>query len=342
MPTDSLISVVIINRNGERFLAACIESVKKQSYRKIEIILIDNASTDESILFIQNNYKDVTIIANSNNEGYSKAANIGILKSKGEYILMLNPDIVLDENFIENCLIAIKKDERIGSVSGKLLRFKNNKMNSGEVIDSTGLILCQDIRRPLDRGQNQRDNGQYNKEEYIFGVNGAAPFYRRAMLEDVKIWDEYFDEDFFAYYEDVDIAWRAQLLGWKSFYAPSAVAYHYRSYLKLVVSEANLSEVGNIGKIHAIKNRYLLYLKNELPVSFLKGLLRNLSIETVRLFRYIFKERDALLGVKLVVSYILPALKKRAFIMKRIKVDRAYIENWYTRCSQEIVILEDR
>lgn len=327
-----LVSILIINRNGERFLMDCFESIQKQFYNKIEVFLIDNASTDSSLSFAQNNHKDVIVIANSNNEGYSKAANLGILKSKGEFILILNPDIVLTPNFIENCLLAIRKDEKIGSVSGKLLRFKTD--DNHDFIDSTGLILCQDIRRPLDRGQNQKDNGQYNKEEYIFGVNGAAPFYRRAMLEDVKIGSEYFDEDFFTYYEDVDIAWRAQLLGWKCYYTPSAVAYHYRSYLK--------SEDGNIGKMHAVKNRYLLYLKNEMAVSFLKDLFRNMSIEIFRLFRYIFMERDALFGVKLVISHILPTLKKRTLIMKKVRVERVYIESWYTNCSQEIVKLEDR
>ena len=347
MADRELVSVIIINRNGERFLNGCIESVKKQSYKRIETILIDNASTDGSLPFVQNNHKDIAIIANNNNEGYSKAANTGIVKSKGEFILILNPDIVLEPAFIENCLIAIKKDGKIGSVSGKLLRMKSplsppfNKggrgthpMDGPGVIDSTGLILCQNIRRPLDRGQNQRDNGQYDKEEYIFGVNGAAPFYRRAMLEDVKIGNEYFDGDFFAYYEDVDIAWRAQLLGWKCYYAPSAVAYHYRSYLK--------SEDGNIGKMHAVKNRYLLYLKNEFAASFLKHLLTNLLVEIIRLTRYFLKERDAIIGVKAICTYILPTLKKRTFIMKKVKAQRRYIEGWYINCSQEIVKLEDR
>ena len=125
MTNRELVSVIIINRNGERFLNDCIESVKKQSYKKIEIIFIDNASTDKSLPFVRHNYKDLTIIANSNNEGYSKAANTGIVKSKGEFILILNPDIILKPDFVENCLIAIKKDEKISSVSGKLLRFKN-------------------------------------------------------------------------------------------------------------------------------------------------------------------------------------------------------------------------
>lgn len=330
MVDNELASVIIINRNGRIFLNGCIDSVKKQSHNKIEIILIDNASTDESISIVQYNHKEVIIIANSNNEGYSKAANTGIVKSKGEFILILNPDIVLTPNFVENCLLAIRKDEKIGSVSGKLLRFKSE--HKFDYIDSTGLILCQDIRRPLDRGQNQRDNGQYDREEYIFGVNGAAPFYRRAMLEDVKIWNEYFDENFFAYYEDVDLAWRAQLLGWKCYYTPSAVAYHYRSYLK--------SEDGNIGKIHAVKNRYLIYLKNEFAASFLKHLLTNLLVEIIRLIRYFLKERDGIIGVKAVCNYILPTFKKRTFIMKKVKAQRRYIEGWYINCSQEIVKLE--
>ncbi len=340
MTEKDFVSIIIINRNGERFLRGCIESVKKQSYVKIEIILIDNASTDGSLSLVQSSHEDIIIITNSGNEGYSKAANTGIVKSKGEYILILNPDVILDSKFIENCLTAIRKDEKIGSVSGKLLRFKSplsppfDKGGEGEIIDSTGLILCQDIRRPLDRGQNQRDNGQYNKEEYIFGVNGAAPFYRRVMLEDVKIVDEYFDEEFFAYYEDVDLAWRAQLLGWKCYYTPFAVAYHYRSYLK--------SEVGNTGKLHAVKNRYLLYLKNEFIVSFLKHLPANLLVETIRLLRYFLRERDVLTGVQSVYLYILPTLKKRAFIMKKIRVNRKYMESWYACCSKEIVKLEER
>ena len=345
MTNRELVSVIIINRNGERFLNGCIDSVKKQSHNKIEIVLIDNASTDKSISFVKENHEDVTIIANSNNEGYSKTANTGILKSKGEFILILNPDIVLKPDFVENCLTCIRKDKKIGSVSAKLLRFKTpthlssptcggRQEGGNDYIDSAGLILCQDIRRPLDRGQNQKDNRQYDKEEYIFGVNGAAPFYCRAMLEDVKIGDEYFDENFFAYYEDVDIAWRAQLLGWKCYYTPSAVAYHYRSYLK--------SEEGNTGKLHAVKNRYLLYLKNEFIVSFLKHLPANLLVETIRLLRYFFKERDALTGVKSVYLYILPTFKKRTLIMKKIRVNRKYMESWYACCSKEIVKLEER
>ena len=355
-----LVSIIIINRNGKKFLNGCIESVKRQSWNTGEITLIDNASTDDSLSFVQNNHKDITIIANNTNDGYSKAANAGIGESKGEFILILNPDIILDPNFIEHCLISIQKDKKIGSVSGKLLRFKSplfppfNKgggargthpvdgsqwMGRG-IIDSAGLILCQDIRRPLDRGQNQKDNGQYNNEEYIFGVNGAAPFYRRVMLEDVKIGGEYFDEDFFAYYEDVDLAWRAQLLGWKCLYTPSAVAYHYRSYLESEKGYTNDKHGKSMGKIHAVKNRYLLYLKNEFMLSFLKHSFRNIAVEVVRLIRYLFRERDALPGVKAVFPYLLPIFKKRFFIMKNIRVLRTYIEGWYTMCSKEIVLID--
>src|SRR3972149_7310581 len=119
MIDNELASVIIINRNGRKFLNGCIESVKKQSYKKIGIILIDNASTDGSLSLVQSSHKEVIIIANSNNDGYSKAANTGIVESKGEFILILNPDIVLEPNYIESCLISIKKDSKIGSVSGK-------------------------------------------------------------------------------------------------------------------------------------------------------------------------------------------------------------------------------
>src|SRR5439155_16165933 len=136
-----------------------------------------------------------------------------------EYVLVLNPDTVLRPNFIEELIHALDARPDAASASGKLLRMDST------TIDSTGIVMLRS-QRHLDRGADEPDIGQFDKPEDIFGASGAAAMYRRPALEDARIDDEYFDEDFFAYREDADLAWRLRLLGWNSIYVPSAVALH--------------------------------------------------------------------------------------------------------------------
>ncbi|MFU7515535.1 glycosyltransferase family 2 protein [Clostridium sp. HCS.1] len=224
-----LISLVIINYNNKSYLRRCLNSILNQTYKNLEIIFIDNESKDGSYDFMQEEYsnENIILISNSINNGYSGAANQGIKLSKGKYVMILNPDIIMEEDFIEKMYGFIESDERIGALSGKLLKydFKNDKKLN--YIDSTGIIMFKSTRC-VDRGQNEEDLGQYDKIEQVFGVCGAAPMYRRSALEKVKIFDEYFDEDFFAYKEDIDLSWRLNLAGYKNMYYPKAIAYHGR------------------------------------------------------------------------------------------------------------------
>ena len=139
-------------------------------------------------------------------------------------------------------------NKNLGSVTGKLLRDKE----SGE-IDSTGIIFKKYSFIPIDRGEGEKDLGQYSKEEYIFGPSCACALYRRKALDDIAINDQYFDEDFFIYFEDVDIAWRTKQKGWKSKYIDFCVGYHSR--------KGDGSKSMRI-KIHAFKNAYLAVIKN--------------------------------------------------------------------------------
>ncbi|MCH5138448.1 glycosyltransferase family 2 protein [Clostridiaceae bacterium UIB06] len=225
----NLISLVIINYNNKSYLKRCINSILNQTYKNIEIIFIDNQSKDGSFEYVKEEYdnKGIIIIKNQVNNGYAGAANQGIKLSKGKYVMILNPDIIMEMDFIEKMFNFIESDEEIGALSGKLLKydFKNDKKLN--YIDSAGIIMFKSTRC-IDRGQNEEDIGQYNKIEQVFGVCGAAPLYRRAALEIVKIDEEYFDEDFFAYKEDVDLSWRLNLAGFKNMYYPKAIAYHGR------------------------------------------------------------------------------------------------------------------
>ena len=201
MNKKGLVSINIVNWNGRRYLEQCIESILKQTYKPIEINIIDNFSTDGSMEYLRNKYPEIRIVENKKNQGFSKAHNQGILLSKGEYIIPLNFDIVLSTDFVEKMVEAVNMSKEIGMVSGKL--YKKNEYRISQIIDTTVIIMHTMF--PCDRGENNLDKGGYGKYEYIFGASGAAPLYRKEMLEDIKIGDEYFDEDFFIYVEDVDL-----------------------------------------------------------------------------------------------------------------------------------------
>lgn len=224
-----LISLVIINYNNKEYLSKCINSIMNQTYKDLEIIFIDNESKDGSFKYMEEEYsnKDILLIRNEINNGYAGAANQGIKISTGEYVMIINPDIVMEENFIEEMYNFIDKDKTIGALSGKLLKydFKNDKKLN--YIDSAGIVMFKSTRC-IDRGQNEEDLGQYDNIEQVFGVCGAAPLYRRSALEKISVMNEYFDEDFFAYKEDVDLSWRLNLAGFKNMYYHRAVAYHGR------------------------------------------------------------------------------------------------------------------
>lgn len=259
-----VVSVAIINYNGAPHLEGCLSAVLAQSYQNMELFVIDNASTDGSADDVAGSFPEVRLIRNEANQGFCRAFNQGVRLSIGEFVMPLNPDVLMSKDFVACMVAAARQGEEIGAVSGKLLR------DEGGTIDSTGLLLGRS-RRPKDRGQGERDRGQYDQPGEVFAACGAAPLYRREMLEDVAVDGEYMDESFFVYYDDVDLGWRARLLGWRCVYAPEAIAYHLRGGHDRISRGSRSGDRTKI-KVHAIKNRYLMIVKND---SF-GGLVRDL------------------------------------------------------------------
>jgi GT2 family glycosyltransferase len=152
---------------------------------------------------------------------------------------------------------APHNEKRVGALCGKLLRWKPGASDErSNVIDSTGIFFLRNLRH-LDRGSDEIDRGQYERREFVIGATGAAALYRRAMVEDVSVGGEFFDEDFFAYREDADVAWRAQLMGWSCLYVPEAVAWHVRR-----VTPERFKQLPDEINRHSIKNRFLMRAKN--------------------------------------------------------------------------------
>ena len=322
MPYDApLVSVVVVTYNSERLIAACLESLAQQDYPSLEVQIIDNASRDDTVAVIEGSEHEFSITRNTTNTGFAAAHNQGIRLSRGRYYLALNPDVVVEPDFVSELVRAAAAEPAVGSVSGKLLRPRHARERV--LIDSAGIYMTPSSRH-LDRGSGVADRGQYERPQFVFGASGAAALYRRDMLEEVAIDGESFDEDFFAYREDADLAWRAQLLGWKSLYTPYAVATHARR----VVPERR-RELPPELNMHSVKNRFLLRLKNQTGLELVMLLLPTLARDAVVFAGVIAIERSSIPGLLFVLRNLRGVWNKRRWIMARRKVTRAYMLRWF-------------
>lgn len=261
MGTADWVSVIVVNWNGGASLADCLTSVMEQTYAPLETWVVDNASSDNYARSLQKAFPDVHWLFNRENRGWCGALNQGFASTSGHYILTLNPDVSLTRQFIAQ-LVAGMDALDAGSASGKLLRPPiEGRSTAPPVVDSTGLVLNR-TRRPQDRGRGTVDRGRWEEPGEVFGACGAAALHRREMLQDIAVQGQVWDETLFAYYDDVDLAWRAHWRGWRCAYVPTAVAYHQRG------SAETLRKRGRVpadrqNQARAIANRYLVILKNE-------------------------------------------------------------------------------
>ena len=196
------VSVLIVTYNSAEHLLRCLESIAQQDYPALEVIIIDNASTDTTgdVLkqFTPPARLPWSVKLNAENKGFAAGQNQAIRQAQGEWLLCLNPDVVLRPDFIRQLVFAAAVDGKIGAVCGKLLRWTPGEQPEfTSMIDCAGMYFTPNLRH-LDRGGEETDQGQYEHAEYVFGASGAAVFYRRAMVQDVSIEGEFFDEDFFA------------------------------------------------------------------------------------------------------------------------------------------------
>lgn len=217
----ALVSVTIVSWNHWPLLEQCVHSVQRQSYPHREIIVVDQGSADGTAAQMARRFPEARLIANAANTLYCRGQNQAIRAARGEHVLALNNDVVLHPDFLVQTMAAMAADERVGMVCGKVLSWDARHLDgAGQQRARSG--------QPEDRGYRRRDGGQCDRPADVFGPGGAAPLFRRAMLEEIAEGGDYFDERFGCFFEDLDLAWRAQRRGWRARYTPQAVAYHYR------------------------------------------------------------------------------------------------------------------
>jgi GT2 family glycosyltransferase len=324
MYSRDLVSVTIVTYNSGRFIRRCLESLLDQKYPKLEVIIIDNASTDGTADILESFEDRCLVIYNDENLGFAAAQNQAIGLSNGNWVLTLNPDVFLLPGFIEALIEGGRLDPRAGTVCGKLFTISAGfDIPDKPVVDSTGIYFTPMLRH-FDRGSQECDNGHYLRYEYVFGATAAAACYRREMIEDVSINGEFFDPDFFSYREDADLAWRAQLLGWKCIYVPYARAYHVRK-LRPGMRRSVSPEIN----MHSVKNRFLMRLKNITPRLYLRHLLP-ITMRDLGIIAYCLLSEQSSIKAFFITAQKLPkVLEKRRWIQARRRVDDAYIEQWF-------------
>ncbi len=318
------VCISIVTFNSSRYIRRCLNAVLAQKDIRATVVVVDNASADGTAAILREFGSRIRVIWNRSNVGFAEAQNQGIRASRAEWVLTLNPDLLMEEDFVRRLVDAGELDARAGAVCGKLLSIgKGFQPLAERRIDSTGLFFTPTVRH-FDRGSRELDDGAYDRAEYVFGACAAAALYRRQMIDDVSIDGGFFDPDFFAYREDADVAWRAQLLGWRCIYTPAAVGWHVRSVIpgdrRTITPSINM---------HSVKNRFLMRIKNATP-----GLYRHCWLPmTVR-------DLAVVAGCLLLEPRSLPAFwrvakcwpamtQRRREIMRRRRVSDSELMRWF-------------
>jgi GT2 family glycosyltransferase len=324
MSRSDFVSVTIITYNSGRFIKKCLESVLEQNYSFLEIIVIDNNSSDGTVDILEPFEDRCRIVYNEENIGFAAAQNQAIGLSSSEWVLTLNPDVLLLQGFIEALVNAGNLDPKVGTVCGKLLTMTSGfDFPEKPLVDSTGIYFTPNLRH-LDRGSLEIDNGHFRNYEYVFGATAAAALYRREMIEDISVDGEFFDSDFFVYREDADVAWRAQLLGWKCLYAPYARGYHVRKALP-----GNRRELTPEINMHSVKNRFLLRIKNITWDLYRRNFFSIMARDVVVVSCCVLWEHTSLKAFPFVFKNWRGVVAKRRKIMLRQRVDDAYMASWF-------------
>ena len=303
-----LVSAILTTWNSAPYLRRCLDAIREQSYPSMELIHVDNGSSDESVRLVEGAAQQ---IVNAENRGFAAAVNQGLAVARGEYVLLVNPDAFLERDYVANCVAALERaGEAFGMATGKLYR-----ANEPGVIDTMGIRMTR-TGRHLDI--------QEGSPSEVFGVSGAAAIYRRTFIDDVSIDGQFLDEDFHTYREDADVAWRGRLFGWRALCVPDAVGDHVRT-----VTPEKRRALPAFINMHSVKNRFLLRLKNEGLYLALRNAPFELPRDLVAIAAVLTIERSSLPALAWLWKNRRRILAKRREIQRRRRVSDRALASWF-------------
>lgn len=296
---DYTVSVIIVNFNGKEHLKESLSSVLRQSYKNMEVILVDNCSRDGSAEYVQKNFPEVKVIKNSDNLGYGGGNNIGYKNSHGKYVAVLNPDTVVDKNWLKELVYSLQRRPNIKMVTSKVLLYSDLKrINAcGNNIHFTGLVFS--------RGLSEREN-HYIKEEYVVAPSGCSFLFPRELIEEIGFFDTELSNHWL--FEDTDLAIRLWLRGYKCLFVPASKVYH-KFALKMNRQKFFMLERG----------RYLLLLKNFSCRTLILLLPSFLLTEALTWGYALYKGREYIVSKVMAYKWILKNLHKIIKIREKVQ-----------------------
>lgn len=335
--------------NDRRYLSDLFESIESQTYKDFTLRVLDNGSTDDTLLYLQENYPHTIVARNTKNNGFAGGHNqllrftIDHLEPEEDpYILIMNSDMILDENVIKRLVEELDADDELGAVQPKLYRAFAQRVDNevldekvkSDILDTTGMSVARGWRMS-DRGAGELDTKQYDEKTDIFGATGTMSLFRLSAL--LSVMDgEILDNDFFAYREDCDLVWRLRKKGWQAKFVPDAIAWHYRGMFgaeKQTWWQRLKNRRGQRPFFAALSTRNQLFvlLKNLTLMDFLTNAPWIIFGESIRvLYGFVFESntRKRLLSMWMLVPSM---IKKRSFIKKNTIVKgnaiRSYVGN---------------
>ena len=319
-----LVSIIILNWNGGNEVIGCIGHALAQTYTSVEILVIDNASTDDSRKSIMRDYPEIQIIENEHNIGYSSGMNQGIMLAKGEYVLLLNQDAWISERYVENAVRAIlAASDDVGMISARIYKLDGSRKS--DTLIGGGMLLRKRFRLAGDPDTTTM--------HYTFGPSFCCPFLSKTMLEDIKKKSgHYFDDRYFAYGEDMDLVFRAQLLGWKCLYCPEVVAWHSQS--GSLEGKHRLIDKPILIKRNSLRNRYHTLIK-DLPIQLIPHLAPYIVLTEIAMWPYFaIKSPTTLLSLMMAYYETLKEIPVNTRLRRRIQsnmvVSSTYIKDFFS------------
>lgn len=340
----SLTSINLVVHNGENFIRRSLDSVKKQTYpaELLEVNILDNNSTDQTREIIRQEFPEFNLIENNENIGFWAGQEKLFPRNGGEFIVAMT-DVILAPDFIKNSVKAFADNPAAGAIQAKIYKMELNSRGESvftKTLDTLGFQVFKS-RRVVNKAHGEEDRGQYEKTEEVFGVEGAVPVFRKTALEDCRIEGRVIDPDFragsFGYGDDLDLAWRMRLFGWKEILIPSVIAYHNRSTTQDTAKNLRdyFKRLGRRRRIPIQKRRLdwrnvrFTIIKNDYIINIIKDLPRIIVREAQVLLYSILFEPKVLFEIPVFFKSVPKMLRKRKIIMKKAKAGPKEIRKWF-------------
>lgn len=315
--------IVLVTWNSARWLASSLPSFAALEGRG-RTIVIDNDSEDESVELVRRLLPEATVVVNEWNEGFAAAANRGIKMTDAPFLLLVNPDLRLTPSYGTRLVARLQeRGDEWGAATGRLLGAVGDAIQPTGTVDSDGIEFRRSGRH-LDLRQGSEAAASTPRVEEVFGVSGAAAMYRRTFIDDLSACGTFFDERFFAYREDADLAWRGRIFGWRALSDQSAEGWHVRR-----VTPGTRGSLPQAINMHSVKNRFLLRINNQGVHLMLRHLPFQLSRDLVVLGGVLARERTSLPGLAWLWKNRGQAWERRKCIQAKRRVSDREIAHWF-------------